>query len=320
MSTTDIAEKGSPNLRAVLNNSGSNGDFTVYDGSITVLTVKTGGTVVVYGPVERAGTQELSNTTNTNPVDMLYLRSWSTLLSQPVKRIEFQHDGSALFERIKATGGGQALRMEADTIQLNTGNSTGTIASFLTNGTSRVTVEYNSARVEVKSGSTVRISSTTATDVFASGATADLSLLSGRNSYWKLGADISGDGSLLITDKSGDALLTIREDGRVKFSQGGVDYGFYEATDGGGDTSTTTLEVGEDSSRGRVRLRADTTAPTKQPGVLTFEPPDVAAGTDLYLYVRYVAGTPAKLKLCAAVSDPGSGSGSNEVVLYTGDL
>lgn len=222
----------------------------------------------------------------------------SNFRTNGTSRMTVEYDSTNTIMKFQVVGGSDKLRLTGDEVQLNTDNSSGTIATFHTNGTSRLTVEYTSSKP--------RITAASSADIDLTGSTSDLLLKAGREITFQMGVD-SSVGQFRVANGSGSSLLTIGETGRTSWYSGaGVRcYGFFEPSDGGGDTGTTTLEVGEDSSRGNIVLRADTTAPTNQQGIIQFEPQETAATKRVFLYVWYDVTT-NKNQLLAHDIDPGS--------------
>ena len=106
------------------------------------------GVVTVTEKILRVGTHVLDVGVGGAANDMLYLEQAAT------SRMEFSRDSTNTRAVIKASTSGDALRLQGDTVHLNTPNSTGVITTFRVNGTSVATVEYDSGTVAttIKSG------------------------------------------------------------------------------------------------------------------------------------------------------------------------
>lgn len=288
----------------LLNSGGGSGFFRIRDdnnvGADTLrFQIDDAGEVLLTAMVTRNGAIQLRNTSTANN-DLLEL--WSTeTIAGPLKRIEFETDDTN--DRVVA----RALEDEA--WRFETSDSEGVLVEFANSGGTRLTFAYATSGTLL----TATVPSNLQVDVSGS-ATQDARIIAGRAVYVKVGNDSESGGGLIVEDGADDYLLVVSQDGVTQFWAGGVKYGFFQATDGDAQP-TTTLEVGEDTSRGFVRLRADTTDGTQRPGAIIFEPQNTGTVTQVYLYMYYHAGD-GKVRLYADNADPSTGPGSvNKVLL-----
>ena len=297
----DISTTGNPSLRALINSSGgTSGDFHVRDANLSsnIFSVGTGGDVTVTGSIGKAGGVELFNSSAGGSA---LASLFNSVLGTPTLRMEFIHDSGTTSAKIKASTSGYAMRVEGDTAELNTTNSTGTIADFLTNGTSRMTVTYESSKARIRSIVPIEIENAGAADK-------DIEVTASRHLILRFGTN--GTGELKLMDPTNmNRMLSVTEAGvwtiRDSAGLGTVQFMPYDAS----VTTTSQIDVGNDGVRGVVKVWADRDA-TPQAGMLIFMPAS-GSGKTLYVYAKYNSGT-GKTSLMINDADPFT-SAANEL-------
>jgi hypothetical protein len=260
------------------------------------LQIRDDGSGTLYGDYDRAGTVVFNNADAGANIVLAKLQR------SGVDRVLFTQDTTNSLAKVKAATSGYAMQVEGDTVDLNTTNSTGVIAKFKTNGTTRFNVQYDGTEVVLESAVPIWIANSAAgagtiaemskggtshllfkwdstnsaivleTDAGITTDT-DLYLRSAGNVKVTLDYDNDQTGTFSVLDYSGSSLLSI-SDSRV-FSLFSASNTVLQAAQTAGTTNydSKLLLGGVSDFRGRVQLGRDSSA-TKRAGVLTFEVED----------------------------------------------
>jgi hypothetical protein len=102
------------------------------------------------GDITRSTTPVIGNSNVTTATGLLDLYNVYPPTSTWTRRMEFTHDSGNNRAKIKASTSGYGLYLEGDTVALNTVNSTGTIATFRTSDSERLSVSYASGTPKLK--------------------------------------------------------------------------------------------------------------------------------------------------------------------------
>jgi hypothetical protein len=259
------------------------------------------GVVTVFERIDRSGAHVLNVAAGGPANDMLYLQQGTTT------RMEFSRDATNTRAVIKASVSGDALRIEGETVHLNTPNSTGTIATFRTNGTSRATLEYESGSVTT----TLRSSS-------------NLTLKSDEFMVIHFGASTGTSKTLrfLHTAPSGTEyqVAAVNETGAWDWCDPTT--GAVEATLLSNDAAAPpncSLDLGIVAiTRGMLIVRGDPTGGAQRPGVIKLETQDTVNGRNLWVYAWYDGAAPAgqRDQLRCHTADPGSTNVGKVIVSF----
>lgn len=280
---------GTPDANVKLNDSaGPGGNLYVKSGGATYFPGGETGVVTLTEKLLRVGTHVMDVGVGGPANDMLYLAQSATT------RMEFARNSSSTYARVKATTSGDALRLEGDTVQLNTPNSTGTITTFRVNGTSVATVEYDSTGVAatLKSGNNLIVKTDETLTLHFGASTGVVRALNFQH-----------------TASSGTPynVASVAESGTWDFNDGTT--GAREAQlspSTGGGTPDCALALGQVAvTRGYLEVLADSTTPRS--GVIRLGTQDAVNGLDLYLFAYYDSAAPVgqRNQLRCYNADPG---------------
>lgn len=279
---------GDPNVAVRINNTNvaAGSDFEVrnmdaYPASYVLILKVDADTKMmhIYGTIEN--TQEfVLNDADTNGANYGRL----TLQRVGVDRVRFHRHPADDIEIVSAEVDGWSMRVTGAEAQLNTVNSTGTIARFLSNDTSRATVAWDGTAVALATGQ-------------------DLTIQADGNMNIHFGKSSGTDKTLKIlrtdTSSAQHTVNEVAEGGQWKWYDSPNDRveAVLNPNDG---TPDCVLELGLGTdTRGVLRLDGDIGATPRMP-VIKMQASD---GTFCYFWTAYNAGI-AKYEFRAKSSDP----------------
>lgn len=216
---------------------------------------------------------------------MLILRRSGT------NRLELGLLSASTYAEVKASTSGWDLRLTGDEVHVNTPNSTGTIAQFMANGTSRLSVDWDGTTAQLITAHALHVEAQTDVTIHFGKSTA-------TTSQFKIKHTTSGSAE--------------REDGVFQWYNGdnGSVEGRLDPHDANDDCY---LELGiDDTTRGRLRLNREQGVGAR-PGVLVLQDQD---GNDHYLWVydTNTGGTPYELRV--STTDPVGGAGGTTIASW----